>query len=411
MTAKNGKGSAHSIVDKVVRSGYCAGCGLCAGLAPEAISLSEEAPGYLRPVVGARPSPAAERAIAAACPGLVVAGWQDQHPVDPLWGPAQAFLTGAANDDKIRFGASSGGVITALLVDALTAGDIAGVLQIAMDPADPTRNRWRISRTVGEIMEAAGSRYAPSAPLADIGAILETGERLAFVGKPCDVSALRRLAAIDPRVGERFAFMLSFFCAGIPSQRGTDRIIEALGLSGRKLARFRYRGGGWPGYALGETVDGEQARMTYAESWGGILSKEQQFRCKICPDGIGGAADLVCADAWYGDDKGYPDFSEAEGRSLVIPRTPLGQRLLDRAIANGNVSVQPLDPGEIERMQPFQARRRRESRARHLALRLALQPALRMDGLKLAEASRQIGMRQKLHAFAGTLRRVLSGRR
>src|SRR3712207_7050821 len=38
-------------------------------------------------------------------------------------------------------------------------------------------------------------------------------------------------------------------------------------------------------------------------------------RCKICPDGTGEFADIVCADAWYGKD-GYPDFAEREGRSL-----------------------------------------------------------------------------------------------
>jgi coenzyme F420 hydrogenase subunit beta len=37
--------------------------------------------------------------------------------------------------------------------------------------------------------------------------------------------------------------------------------------------------------------------MSYADSWGGILSRHVQFRCKICPDGTGGFADVVCADA------------------------------------------------------------------------------------------------------------------
>ena len=55
--------------------------------------------------------------------------------------------------------------------------------------------------------------------------------------------------------------------------------------------------------------------MSYADSWGAHLSKHVQFRCKICPDAVGGVADIACADAWYGGDSGYPQFDEAAGRS------------------------------------------------------------------------------------------------
>ena len=50
--------------------------------------------------------------------------------------------------------------------------------------------------------------------------------------------------------------------------------------------------------------------MSYAQSWGEILTKHVQFRCKVCPDGSGGFADVACADAWYGDERGYPSFEE-----------------------------------------------------------------------------------------------------
>lgn len=55
--------------------------------------------------------------------------------------------------------------------------------------------------------------------------------------------------------------------------------------------------------------------MSYNESWGNILGKYLQKRCKICPDGIGEFADIVCADAWHGDKSGYPNFEE----KMVVP--------------------------------------------------------------------------------------------
>ena len=50
--------------------------------------------------------------------------------------------------------------------------------------------------------------------------------------------------------------------------------------------------------------------MSYHNSWGKILSRHVQHRCKICADGTGNPADLVCADAWHADDEGYPLFEE-----------------------------------------------------------------------------------------------------
>ena len=44
--------------------------------------------------------------------------------------------------------------------------------------------------------------------------------------------------------------------------------------------------------------DGSERSTSYHESWGNILSKHVQHRCKVWADGTGVAADLVCADAW-----------------------------------------------------------------------------------------------------------------
>ena len=50
------------------------------------------------------------------------------------------------------------------------------------------------------MIEAAGSRYGPAAPLIDIDQVLNREEPFAFIGKPCDIAALRNFAEIDVRV-------------------------------------------------------------------------------------------------------------------------------------------------------------------------------------------------------------------
>ncbi|MEY2883112.1 MAG: hypothetical protein RL490_836, partial [Pseudomonadota bacterium] len=354
---------------RVARGKTCTGCGLCAAIAPGAVTMTMEAPGYLRPKQLAPISVAQDAAIAAACPGIIV----DERPEagapvdDPLWGRSHFTGTGHSTDAALRHQASSGGGISALLVHALETGMVDFVVQTGADPLLPTANVTIATHNRDEIFAAAGSRYTASAPLADLETWLARG-RFAFVGKPCDVTALRARARQDARIDAQVPLMLAFFCAGIPSAAGTGRILDKLGVKPDDLATFRYRGDGWPGFATATRKDGSQERMSYADSWGDILSKEVQFRCKICPDAIGNSADVACADAWIGDDKGYPSFEERDGRSLIIARSARGLAAIDAARDAGRIETQPLEMAQIALMQPSQARRKKELLARLSAL-------------------------------------------
>lgn len=398
-------------VDRVLKGQLCTGCGLCASVAGDAIEMAMVAPGYARPVQRGVVSASAEKAIAEACPGAVVAAWETGQAMDPYWGPSRRIATGYAVDPAVRYEGSSGGALSALLIHALESGLVDRAIHVAPDPENPTRNIMRRSTNAAEVVAGAGSRYTASSPLAQIEEALSEGGSIAFVGKPCDVSALRRLARVDPRVARHVPIALSFFCGGMPSHDGVERILATMGVAPAEVTAFRYRGQGWPGTAAATTRDGAVTKMSYADSWGGHLSKEVQFRCKICPDAVGGVADIACADAWYGGESGYPTFEEQDGRSLIISRSEAGERLLASAIAANALAVEPLDVREIDLMQPSQARRKRLVAARAGALAVTLQPIPDMRGVMLAAATRRAKLGEAAHNFAGTLRRILVGRR
>ena len=396
---------------RVQRGKLCSGCGLCAAIAPRAMLMGVEAPGYARPAQFAALTPAQEADFAAACPALTI----DEHPApeavdDAFWGPAIFTGTGFSTDPALRHQASSGGMISALLVHALASGLVDFVVQTGADADAPLANRTGASQTEGEIFAAAGSRYTASSPLADLETWLARPGRFAFVGKPCDVTALRARAAQDPRIDKQVPLMLAFFCAGIPSAAGTRRILDRLGVAEAEVAAFRYRGDGWPGFATATLKDGSTRRMSYADSWGDILSKEVQFRCKICPDAVGASADIACADAWYGDDRGYPSFDEQDGRSLVIARTPVGAALLAEARSAKRVETTPLATAEIFKMQPSQARRKRQIVSRLAALAVAGRPVPRYRGVGIWAAGLRENPFAHARSFGGLLRRIMQGR-
>ena len=394
------------VVVGVLDGDLCSGCGLCAGISGGAIVMRSQAPGFAWPVQLRPISLGTEARIAGGCPGRVVTPWSRTGERHPYWGPWLETLTGAASDPEVRFAGASGGALSALLIHALDSGLVDRVLHVEADPERPTGNRLCWSRDRAQVLAGAGSRYAASSPLSAIDEALGEGGRFAFVGKPCDVSALRQLARYDARVTAHVPIMLSFFCGGLPSEDGAREVIRAMALNPEEVTDFRYRGQGWPGRTVAETMDGRRGEMSYADSWGAHLSRTVQFRCKICPDAVGGAADIACADAWYGDASGYPLFEEQDGRSLIITRTSAGQALLRSAQAALVIDTAALAIAEVERMQPAQAQRKRMIAARTAGVRAALQPVPRMHGLDVAWAARGARLYDIGHNLLGTMRRV-----
>jgi coenzyme F420 hydrogenase subunit beta len=346
---------------RVLRGELCTGCGLCAGISGGAIAMAELPPGYARPLQSAAVDDATEARIADACPGNRLARWHDAPHHHPYWGPYHRTMSGHATDPEVRHAGASGGALSGLLVHALETGLVDRVLHLEADPDRPTGNRIRWSHNRADILAGAGSRYAASSPL----------------------------AAID----------------------GARRIIRAMALDPDRITAFRYRGNGWPGLTVAETDTGQRATMTYADSWGRHLSREVQFRCKICPDAIGAVADIACADAWYGGESGYPTFEEQDGRSLIMSRTDAGEALLASAIAAGAIDADPLPVGEVDLMQPAQARRKRMVAARAAACRMLGKPVPDMRGTAVGAAARRGTVRETATNFIGTAKRIIEGRR
>ena len=145
--------------------------------------------GFLRPCQTRPVEAETDRLIGETCPGIRLTQEACEGDDHPLWGPLLALRTGASTDPALRHHASSGGALSALLVFLLESKVVDHVVQVAAAETAPIENGLVESRCRADIYRAAGSRYAPSAPLADLERQLSGPERFAFVGKPCDVAA------------------------------------------------------------------------------------------------------------------------------------------------------------------------------------------------------------------------------
>jgi coenzyme F420 hydrogenase subunit beta len=199
--------------------------------------------------------------------------------------------------------------------------------------------------------------------------------------------------------------LLSFFCAGTPSQNATDDLARELaGADTSEVRSLRYRGCGWPGDFTVATQDGEY-RTDYRTSWGDKLGPSMQWRCKICPDGVGESADLAACDYWETDDKGYPLFEEGDGRSGLLVRTERGREVLHAALEAGVLVGEPLDAGRIAAVQPGQTWRRDNLAARLIGARLAGAPTPAYKGFPLLRLAFG-NLRQSFRSARGSWRRA-----
>ncbi|MFF1574413.1 Coenzyme F420 hydrogenase/dehydrogenase, beta subunit C-terminal domain [Leifsonia sp. NPDC058292] len=443
-------------ITRVVDSGNCSGCGACA-LLDSGIEMRRNAEGYFRPVrvapapapastaegrvvataapaqpATSRPSatvpvpvpvpvpvteattptetrvdPAAVARFEAACPGVTVSAARPaaarRHPT---MGPVVRAWKAWATDSETRHRGSSGGALSAIAAWMLETGQSARMVGATADPAEPRRTVSVTIMSRDQAIAAAGSRYAPT-PSAAQPAAVQNGSL--FVGKPCEASAVRSLIATrstaDADLPGSDPVILSFFCAGTPSQHATDALVTSLGIpSDEPLKDLWYRGRGWPGRFTAVRRDGSQADASYEESWGSTLGPAVQWRCKVCADGVGESADITAADFWQSDSQGYPVFAEGAGRSALIARTERGYDIVLRAVEAGVISVTPMEVDDLAAVQPLQTTRRSTLAGRLLGARLAggRVPKYRGFGLTLLAVPR---LRETIRMARGTFRR------
>ena len=120
----------------------------------------------------------------------------------------------------------------------------------------------RLSFDSAAVLEGAGSRYGPAAPLVDFCAALDRAEPFALIAKPCDIGAVRNLASHDPRVDQFMRYALTFVCGGASDLTKSEQVLGQFGVERQEVTSFRHRGNGNPGPTRVETSDGRSFELT-----------------------------------------------------------------------------------------------------------------------------------------------------
>jgi len=400
-------------LSEIVENGLCIGCGLCRSIAGAGeVEMVMTPEGRERPVARQALDRQTLMRINAVCPGTRIAGppaaqVSEAALADAVWGPVERLVLGRAADPTVRFIGSGGGTLTALGQFLLNSGRVKFVLHVAASRSQPMRTEHRLSFDAVSVLEGAGSRYGPAATLVDFDDILDRGEPFALIAKPCDVTAVRNLARIDPRVEKYMRYALAFVCGGASDLTKSEQVLQRFGLREDELSLFRYRGHGNPGPNRIETKDGRAFEISYRQLWEDEDKWMIQPRCKICPDAIGQVADIAVHDAWL---NGGP-AAEDEALNSIIVRTRRGLELFDAAVEAGALEIRrETDIAEISELQSHQVRKRRAVWARLKGMQIAGKPVPFVSDLTLRACASQNPLAENLAEGRGARDRARRGR-
>ena len=384
----------------IIGSGLCIGCGACSG--PDR-TMKWDAFGQRQP----RGPGTAVRSAAFTriCPfsphavdeDAIAAARFPQAPVtDARIGRLESAFVGHVAEGSFRAGGSSGGMVSWVAAELLASGAIDGVAHVVPTLPDASGApffRYRISRTAEELREGAQSRYYP-VDLADVLAeIRSTPGRYAVVGVPCFIKAMHLVRAEDPLIGERVTHLLGLFCGHMKSARFVDSFAWQLAAPIDQVRAVDYRRkdpdrpANW--YTAHLALSDGSARW---QDWWHLADGDwgagffQNSACNFCDDVVAETADIAFGDAWV-----EPYSSDGRGTNVVIIRSPELGGIVEQAIAEGRLALQPVDADFIANTQAAGLRQRREGLAYRLTWhRRGIRPRKRVA------ASARLPLKRKL---------------
>lgn len=376
----------------MVRSGLCIGCGSCvAQSASRGARMSLDPYGQFKPTGSPEWLTQRTHAFSVTCPfspgamnedELAARRFPSASRVAASIGRFEAAYVGHVAEQDFRACGSSGGLVTWVACELLRQGLVDGVAHVAAREGSAGELfGFGISRTEEEIRSAAKSRYYPVELGAIIAEMRSTPGRYAVIGIPCFIKALHLLRNQDPVIGERLAFTLGLFCGHMKSARMVESFAWQMGADPDAIRKveFRIKNPDRPANWYTAQLTLSDGSMP-AKDWWHLADGDwgagffQNSACNFCDDVVAETADVSFGDAWV-----EPYSSDGRGTNVVIVRSPLIHRLIAAAIAEGRLSLEPVNSHFVEQTQAAGLRHRREGLAFRLIWpRFGVQPRKRV---------------------------------
>ena len=381
--AKNGRAALKGI-EEVIASGNCHRCGTCAGVCARAVFAIDD---DCYPKIVDREACTDCSLCIKACSGLEFD--LEQQSIQ-LFGKSfdiaahsghfkTAYLSHAA-DAETRARGTSGGFVTALLIDLIENKDLDGAIVVGADPDVPWKGKAELLKSADEIRRATKSKYAVTPVNAALAQIRETPGKYAVVGLPCHIHGIRKAMAHHKIFRERIALLIGLFCHSSIEPAAFRSLWADFGAERSRIKSFVYREGKHAGVPWLVFEDGSEspAFFRYAKSFqpdtARLLSLfyrvYSQKRCLVCLDATADFADIAVGDPWMPPPS--PEINFKEGYTLVLARTARGEELMNKAENRGALVLLDLPSEKAKHSNIVMAQNKRQRAFAFMAIKEAL---------------------------------------
>lgn len=312
--------------NEVQKADLCTGCGMCVGLCPYIKEMDEK-------VAIIERCGRMEGRCYRFCPRTptdidaldeMVFG---SKRADVVLGSYRSLDMARTCDADVQEGGQYGGVVSALIIHALEQGLIDAALLTGYSERKHVLPRPVVARTREEVLACSGSKYTAAPTLSELSELLKTGEKLAIVGRPCQVTAIRKMQLYDdrPELGN-IKLVIGLFCLwALDYGRYSSYLGSQVDL--KKIDKIDIpRNDDFIVY-----TNGDKARVP--------IDKIKSFvrpTCDLCFDVTAELADISVGSTEWQDD-----------RNTVLVRSEAGEKLFGDATKAKIIEVEEF-PGERE---------------------------------------------------------------
>ena len=363
-------------LSRIISDGLCHRCGSCVGICPTSVLRTDEE-GY--PKIGNLSACTDCDLCVKVCPGdefnlkealgAVFGNTQPdcEQELTKIHGNYLQACIAYANCPDIREHSTSGGLVTALLIDMLESGQIDGALVIGSDGTDLWKGRAFIARSREELLSSMKSKYAITPTNVGFSEIRERPGRYAVVGLPCQIHGFVKAAALDERIKERVVLTIGLYCHAAVEHDAFRIIWQSLGDKASRATRFISRIGKHPGTPHIELDDGSLYPVYFGDKQGFRPSSMEIIniiyrlytpnRCLTCFDASSEFADIAVGDPWMAPPTSEVNFEQ--GWSFALARTERGKQAIAAAEAQNALTIEWITPRETENCNRIMATEKR----------------------------------------------------
>lgn len=228
---------------------------------------------------------------------------------------------GYSTDAKVRHRGSSGG-----LAGEISKAFIEGKGTVCSCAFEDGKFLFKFADSLRGVDEFSGSKYVKSNPKGvykQIREHLRQGEKILFIGLPCQVAAVKKYI---PKSMQHKLYTVDLICHGTPSPKLLEAFLEQYGYSLEKMGNIQFRSRSTSQILHnnhGIITDGVSDRYLIAFLHS-LSYTDNCYKCRYARKER--VSDLTLGDSWGSE---LPLEIQKDGLSLLLIQTEKGKELLD----------------------------------------------------------------------------------